>query len=283
MLLSLRFFFSSLAVVVVALPAVLGMFLLTPFLLFGRSGQRAYFLAARSMCGCVWSAWGWVTFAFWKTKFTCENEQDLLTSLRTKKRIMVVANHRSWADIFVLSWLAHKAGSTKHSVYLAKRSLIYVPVVGWGMYLAGMMMLRRSWKSDKNMIQRATQRFVDHRFGYWVYLFPEGTRLKARALEASQEFQKKRGLAVHSEVLQPRVKGFSALLNELPELTDVLDVSISYCGENFSFVSFLAGMCPEVRVRANLHPVPLTHEISPAEFLEKSFAAKEVWLKKQKR
>jgi 1-acyl-sn-glycerol-3-phosphate acyltransferase len=278
MLLSLRFAVSGLAVVLAALPFVVAMFCLTPLLLLGRWGEGVYFAAARRMCAAAWSAWAWIPFGFWQTPFECENERELLQSLEQKERIILIANHRSWSDIFVLFWLTRKTGSIHHSVYLAKRSLIYIPVVGWGMYLSGMLMLNRNWKSDQQMLRRAARRFVDHSFGYWVYMFPEGTRLKAETLRSSQEFQKKSGFPVHKEVLQPRTKGFSTLCEQLPDLTDVLDVSIAYKGESGSFVPFLAGYCRGVRIKATLTQAPIQ---DPEKFLYDSFASKESWLKSE--
>jgi len=233
------------------------------------------------MCGLVWSAWAWIPFGFWQTPFVLEGEPRVLSELRDQERILVVANHRSWSDIFVLCWLARKARKTTSTVYLAKRSLLYLPIVGWGMYLSGMLMLKRNWKSDQSMLRRAARRFEEHDFDYWVYLFPEGTRYKPAVLEASQEFQRKKELPVHQHVLQPRQKGFAALVEHMPGLTGVLDVSISYGCESGSFGRFLTGLCPGVSVQAKFHKMPLLEDTSV--FLQNSFAEKEGWLKTQRK
>lgn len=84
------------------------------------------------------------------------------------ERCVCVCNHRSNIDPFVLTRLPWEMK------FLAKSKLFQIPIVGWGIFLAGdIPLVRGSAKSIKRAMVRAAW-YVER--GMPVLIFPEGTR-----------------------------------------------------------------------------------------------------------
>lgn len=62
-------------------------------------------------------------------------------------------------------------------VYVSKRELLWIPFFGWGLYLMNAIAINRSDPKGANtQIMRQGRQRVDQ--GFWVSIFPEGTRIK---------------------------------------------------------------------------------------------------------
>ena len=90
----------------------------------------------------------------------------------------VVANHQGVLDIPALVVALQPHVPVR---FTAKRSLLFVPVLGWGMYLFGHVFLdRRSPGGSQRGLLQAQQ---DVRGGRWsVIVFAEGTRAATGAM-----------------------------------------------------------------------------------------------------
>ena len=83
---------------------------------------------------------------------------------------VMVANHQSFGDIFVLYQLR------KQFKWVAKDSVFWVPFLGWMMWMADYVPIRRG---DAPSRRRMLERCLRHlRRGSSVLMFPEGTRSK---------------------------------------------------------------------------------------------------------
>jgi 1-acyl-sn-glycerol-3-phosphate acyltransferase len=88
----------------------------------------------------------------------------------TSRPYVVVANHASMADPFLLCWLPWDMQ------WVAKEELFRPPVVGWLMKMSGDIALRRgSGDSVRAMIEECRKSL---RGGLSVMIFPEGTRTR---------------------------------------------------------------------------------------------------------
>jgi 1-acyl-sn-glycerol-3-phosphate acyltransferase len=84
------------------------------------------------------------------------------------ERCVCVCNHRSNLDPFVLTLLPWEMK------FLAKSKLFQIPIVGWGIFIAGdIPLVRGSSRSIKRAMRRAAW-YVER--GMPVLFFPEGTR-----------------------------------------------------------------------------------------------------------
>ncbi len=93
---------------------------------------------------------------------------------RVKGRTVVVSNHESHADPFLISHLPWEMK------WLGKASLFRLPVVGWMMWLAGDIPVRRGDSASGKGAMADCARWLVR--GVPVMIFPEGTRSAGGAL-----------------------------------------------------------------------------------------------------
>lgn len=62
---------------------------------------------------------------------------------------IVISNHVSWTDFYMIQALALKAGMLSRCRWFAKIELRRVPLLGWGIWAMGMPMVSRNWLKDK--------------------------------------------------------------------------------------------------------------------------------------
>jgi len=84
------------------------------------------------------------------------------------RKTVVVGNHESQADPFLVSYLPWEMK------WLAKASLFRIPVVGWSLWLAGDVPVRRGEQESARGAMSICRRWLDR--GVPVMIFPEGTR-----------------------------------------------------------------------------------------------------------
>ena len=101
----------------------------------------------------------------WKMEVEGERPTDIDT-----KAYVVVANHESQADPFLLSWLPWDMR------WVAKEELFKPPLTGWAMRFCGDIPLRRGKGDSIRMMLDECQRALEG--GISVMMFPEGTRSK---------------------------------------------------------------------------------------------------------
>ena len=82
---------------------------------------------------------------------------------------VVMAKHQSTWEAYFLPTLFSPG------VYVAKRSLLYIPIFGWALYVLRFIMIdRKSGRSAMSqMCEQAADRLARRR---WIIVFPEGTR-----------------------------------------------------------------------------------------------------------
>ena len=86
---------------------------------------------------------------------------------------LLVANHISWLDIFIIY-------AAKRVHFVSKHEIRSWPVVGWLACRTGTLFIERARKSDTARINQEMHRLL--RDGAWVAVFPEGTSTDGRRL-----------------------------------------------------------------------------------------------------
>ena len=84
------------------------------------------------------------------------------------RALVVVSNHQGVGDIMVVYHL------DLHFKWISKASNFFVPFMGWFMFHAGYIPLRRGRKNSIVMAMQRARRYLDR--GVSVLFFPEGTR-----------------------------------------------------------------------------------------------------------
>lgn len=173
---------------------------------------------------------------------------------RLKGNCIVIANHQSWTDILLLQHaVVYRSAPLK---WLAKRELLYVPVIGLICWAYGYPMLHRYSpeqlgarpelrERDARQVRRACASLRAQ--PGTIMNFPEGTRYtvaKASRLESPYQY-----------LLPPRSGGMFQLMQILgDDLTGILDVTIQYPQTPVSLWDFLAGRYGCVRMHCELLP-----------------------------
>lgn len=106
--------------------------------------------------------WAWLIIAMCGVKVEIEG----LENIAGLKSYVLVANHQSYFDIFAL--LARMPGEPR---FVAKKELLRIPVIGFALKHSGHIMIdrRRGGQAIRRAIEATRQ-------GYWICVFPEGTR-----------------------------------------------------------------------------------------------------------
>lgn len=123
----------------------------------------------------AFSVWTWIQHIF-----TTTNAAHITTSgaaLPAHESAIVIANHVSWTDFYMIQSLAQRSGMLGRCRWFAKRELRWVPFLGWGLWAMGMPLVSRRWTSDKVEMERVFSAVVEGRRPICVLLcfFPLST------------------------------------------------------------------------------------------------------------
>ncbi|KAJ3680237.1 hypothetical protein LUZ60_016515 [Juncus effusus] len=161
----IRGIFFYLTTGITAIPLFLTMVIIHPFILsFDRYRRRLHYSIA--------SIWASLTiFPFYK--FEIDGLQNLPPNTVPS---VYVSNHQSFLDIYTLLTL------NRCFKFISKRSIFVFPIIGWAMFLMGVIPLRRmDSRSQLDCLKRCMDLV---RKGASVFFFPEGTRSKDGKLGA---------------------------------------------------------------------------------------------------
>lgn len=191
--------------------------------------RKVNFYAISGIYGYLLSLMDWWSGA--EMLVYCDDElaTQLGESGRGLGHCLVTMNHHTeldWLYCWKLASFADRLGNCRA---FAKSMLKFVPVIGWSSYLSEDVYLARSWDKDKDEVDRSLQQLETFPSPVWLFLFPEGTRLTADKLKASQEFAAGRGLPVLEYHLTPRTRGFAYTLSQTGprgRMTTLLDLTV---------------------------------------------------------
>lgn len=181
-----------------------------------------------------------------------------LENLNKTKSYLVISNHRSWTDIFVLQHIFnHRIPFLK---FFLKKELIWVPLLGiawWALDYPFMKRYNRQFL-EKHPELRGKDMITTRKFcakfkksPVTVLNFLEGTRF-------TREKQDNQKSPFH-HLLLPRAGGIAIVLGSMGEyLSQILDVTIVYPKNTppLPFSNFLTGKIRTVAVRVKKIDVP---------------------------
>lgn len=187
-----------------------------------------------------------------KTKWDVELPSDLKPDLW----YLLMCNHCSWADIFVLfKFFNDRIPFPK---FFIKDELLWVPILGvtcWGL---GFPIMRRYSKKylkkhpdqegrDLEATRLACERFKDQPIT--VVNFIEGSRYRP--------YKAKKQNSPYRHLLCPRAGGAGLVLYSMGHyLTAAIDVTLAYSKPNMTMWDFICGDVERVLVRARLVKIP---------------------------
>jgi len=225
-----------------------------PPLLFPES-VRVTLRGPQLLCGRAWIT---MCLAGFRLFGVSAPEVEGEVRLNAQGRYLLLSNHASWTDIVVLLQLF--GPRMPFPRFLAKREMLWVPLIGIAIWLLDFPLLRRSTRvssperaaRDRTAVARTCRRLGSSPFT--LVIFPEGTRF-TRAKQRTQQ-------SPFESLLRPRAGGaWVAMKYSGEHLDGVIDVTIAYSPQDLTYIDYLSG-----KGRARVH-VDL---ISPPEMLQAS-------------
>ena len=176
-------------------------------------------------------------------------------SLNQSDWYLAMANHQSWADIFVLQGITNR--KVPMLKFFMKDVLIWVPVIGLAWWALDMPFLKRytedQIKKDPSLrgkdvieMKKSFGRFA--RYPVSIFSFSEGTRF-TEAKRVSQG-------STYDQLLKPKSGGIGLTLSTMPYIKKVLDFTIKYNSKHRTFWDFLCGKMSNVEIQVKIIDVP---------------------------
>jgi 1-acyl-sn-glycerol-3-phosphate acyltransferase len=169
---------------------------------------------------------------------TVKDKAGQVVALNLPTKTVVIANHQVYADWWYAWCLAYFMQTHKDVFIVLKKSLKWVPVVGWGMQFFNFIFLARSWASDR--VQLASDLSALGRQAeqqdkpLTLILYPEGTLVSKDTRPISKRYADKLGIPDLSNALLPRSTGLQYSLRSLsPRMPSLrlIDITMSYPGK----------------------------------------------------
>jgi 1-acyl-sn-glycerol-3-phosphate acyltransferase len=194
---------------------------------------------------------------------------------------IVLCNHQEMADIpYLLAWGREK-GRLGDMKWFAKKSLKYVPAIGWGMWFLDCPFLDRNWSKDRRSIERTFGAIVGEKIPIWLVSFPEGTRQTAENRAASQQYAQEHGLEPFAHLLVPRTKGFCATVHGLrSHVQAVYDLTLAFEKGVPTLWQFMKGYARRAHLHVRRFPIETLPEDDEAlsQWLVERFREKDALL-----
>ncbi|KAK0456264.1 acyltransferase-domain-containing protein [Armillaria borealis] len=161
-----------------------------------------------------------------------------VVSLNLPTKFVMIANHQiylDWLYEWCLLYFIGPQGVHRYVYITLKKSLQWVPVVGWGMQFFNFIFLARSWASDRVQLSASLSTLgseaetQDNPLAFILY--PEGTLVSQDTRPISKKFADKMGIADMTHTLLPRSTGLHYSLRSLsPRIPDLrlIDVTVVY-------------------------------------------------------
>lgn len=178
---------------------------------------------------------------------------DPVPDIPHNQSVLLLCNHQSWVDVPVLMHVF--AGRVPFFRFMIKRSLLWLPLLGWVFKALHFPALNRGngrrsphEPTDLERIRTSCEHYK--RVPVTLAIFPEGTRFKPeKQLKQNSPYQ---------HLLKPRSGGTSMAITAMREqLAGILDVTIDYQGHRPSFLDLLGGRMPPIRVHIDWLECPL--------------------------
>jgi len=224
----------------------------------------------RAVCDriLIFMATAWVRNNVLISKLVHQINWDVqgVEKLSPKEWCLVVSNHQSWVDIFVLQTVF--LGRLPFLKFFLKKELIWVPFLGiawWALDFPFMQRYSHAYLkkhphlkgTDMERTKKACQKFKTIPIS--VMNFIEGTRFTS-AKHARQK-------SPHTHLLRPKAGGVAFVLEAMGDhLTCLVDVTIVYPDGVKNIWEFLCGKVLRIKVR--VETMPIAQELRQGDYFD---------------
>jgi 1-acyl-sn-glycerol-3-phosphate acyltransferase len=218
--------------------------------------------------------------------FPIEGEITGVEKLKKKDWYLIISNHQSWVDIFILQKVLY--GRIPYIKFFLKKELIWVPVMGLAWWALDFPFMKRFTKEeikknpelkgkDIEITRKACEKFKTDYVA--VMTFPEGTRFTKDKHDRQN--------SPYNHLLKPKAGGLSFTISAMGDkFHRLLNVTIVYPDGVKSMWEFLCGKLRKVDVFVDILPIP--EKFANADLDDKQFQSEfndwlnAMWLKKDK-
>lgn len=116
----------------------------------------------------AYTVWNWVQLIF--ELFNGGSISFSGDAVPMQESAIVIANHVSWSDFYMIQALALRADMLARCRWFAKVELRWVPFLGWGLWVMGMPMVSRNWMRDKKELDRVFSGIVNNKWPTCQYM-----------------------------------------------------------------------------------------------------------------
>ncbi len=218
-------------------------------------GQR---LKQKVLLGLNAVALNWIGFNLWWMRRWLKPDVSITVpeQLSPHQWWLVISNHRSWTDIFMLFMALHRRIPMPR--FFLKRQLIWIPIVGLAFWALEFPFMRRFSREqiaknpklatiDRTSTERMCQQARNAPIA--IFNFVEGTRFSVAKRDAQQ--------SPYRHLLRPKAGGVAQVLSLLgSQLDGILDVTISYTNPSPTFWGFLCGNEAPITLHARQLDIP---------------------------
>ncbi|MEZ0369259.1 MAG: acyltransferase [Candidatus Sericytochromatia bacterium] len=184
-----------------------------------------------------------------------------IEGLDPRASYLLISNHQSWVDIFVLQHLFH--GKIPFLKFFLKQELIWVPLLGLAWWALDFPFMKRYSRAELEKHPELRGKDVEttrqhcekfRQYPVTVINFLEGTR-RTPSKQAKHAAQG----SPYQHLLRPKAGGVALVVAAMGDrLSAVLDVTIRYPGTDTKklFWKLLSGQIPAVEVHIRSLPMP---------------------------
>lgn len=172
-----------------------------------------------------------------------DKQSGRIVSLDLPSRSVWMSNHQVYTDWLYLWCLAYYADLADTVLIILKKSLKWIPFVGWGMQFYRFIFLARNWASDQKQLAKQLGEVASENHNpssssstakkLLLMIFPEGTLVSRQTRPVSAKFAEKSGIKDLENLLLPRSTGLFFCLRTLAKEMDdlwLVDFTIGYPG-----------------------------------------------------
>lgn len=218
-------------------------------------GQRAKQLVLQGLNGV---ALNWIGANLWWMRHWLKPQLDITIpeGLSPRQWWLVISNHRSWTDIFVLQFALHRRIPMPR--FFLKQQLIWIPIVGqawWALEYPFMRRYSREQLANNPALaerdRRATERMCQRaqQTPLAIYNFVEGTRFTVAKRDAQE--------SPYQHLLRPKAGGTAQVTGLLGKsLSGILDATLSYANPRPTFWGFMCGREQQIHCHIRRLEVP---------------------------
>ncbi|XP_047506762.1 1-acyl-sn-glycerol-3-phosphate acyltransferase gamma-like [Pieris napi] len=166
-----------------------------------------YYLSYSFACQLVFMSEWWAG-----TNLTIYVNKDEYDKYYGKEHGYLIMNHSYEID-WLMGWqFCDGIGVLGNCKAYAKKSIQYMPPIGWMWKFSEFVFLERSFDKDKEIIKQQIGKICEYPDPVWLLLTPEGTRFTEKKHEASLKFAMEKNLPLLKHHLTPRTRGFTTSL-----------------------------------------------------------------------